>query len=609
MRDSKMRRSSIHNSSGRPAVAESLEYRTLLTSVIVNTALDQIDPAGSPTVSLRDAVAVANLSTTPTAITFAPSAFAAPKTILLSGTPLRLTNVLEPITITGPAAGVTVNGNAKSQAFVIAKAVTAKIHGVNVVNCHSSVSGGGAIINSGTLTFEAATIARNTSAFGGGAIQNLQSLTLTNVTVSGNIANGHGGGLENYGAVRSCIATLTDVTFTGNKSNIGGGGGIASDTNAQPGKTTLLLRNVTIAGNTSAVAGGGILLDASNSGTSFFGVTIANNTGANGGGLLDNAGVNALIGNTIIAGNTGGTTPDVHGAVKSSGHNLIGKTNGSTGWIATDLLGTIAAPLNAKLGPLANNGGPTQTLLPLAASPAIDHGSNALIPTGITTDQRGLPRIINGVVDIGAVEVQPSIVVAGPPNQTTTLGSSASVSLGSFSQFGGTSPFKIDINWGDGTADTIITRPAAGPIPATSHTFAKAGPLSVSEAITDAHGVKSNVVTFTETVTAPLGSISGKVFDDANGDGKIDNGEFGAGLWTVYLDLNKDGKLDAGDRSVTTDIAGNWSFNGLAAQTYVVRVVPVAGIVATKPIGGVLSITLAAGQVSSGNLFGERATG
>ena len=40
----------------------------------------------------------------------------------------------------------------------------------------------------------------------------------------------------------------------------------------------------------------------------------------------------------------------------------------------------------------------------LPGSPAIDAGNNALIPAGVTTDQRGLARIVNGVVDIGAFE-------------------------------------------------------------------------------------------------------------------------------------------------------------------------------------------------------------
>jgi len=51
---------------------------------------------------------------------------------------------------------------------------------------------------------------------------------------------------------------------------------------------------------------------------------------------------------------------------------------------------------------------------PLFHSPVIDHGSNALIPAGVTTDQRGLPRIVGGTVDIGADEAQATTQVAFP---------------------------------------------------------------------------------------------------------------------------------------------------------------------------------------------------
>src|SRR5207244_1350030 len=94
--------------------------------------------------------------------------------------------------------------------------------------------------------------------------------------------------------------------------------------------------------------------------------------------------------NTIIAGNTASNRgPDVGGtannpqSVTSSGNNLIGKTDGSTGWIGSDLTGTIASPLNPLLSSLGNYGGPTQTLALLPGSPAIDAGNNALIPTEV----------------------------------------------------------------------------------------------------------------------------------------------------------------------------------------------------------------------------------
>jgi len=93
--------------------------------------------------------------------------------------------------------------------------------------------------------------------------------------------------------------------------------------------------------------------------------------------------------------------------VLSLGHNLIGVTNNTTGWLASDLVGNTNTPLNARLGPLANNGGPTPThaLLTSPKSPAIDAGSNM----GATPfDQRGpgFPRIAQGTNDIGALETQ-----------------------------------------------------------------------------------------------------------------------------------------------------------------------------------------------------------
>ena len=55
------------------------------------------------------------------------------------------------------------------------------------------------------------------------------------------------------------------------------------------------------------------------------------------------------------------------------------------------------------LAPLGDYGGPTQTMPPLPGSPAID-AAGTTDPGGI--DQRGLPRFANGILDIGAVEIQ-----------------------------------------------------------------------------------------------------------------------------------------------------------------------------------------------------------
>ncbi|MFO0954222.1 MAG: choice-of-anchor Q domain-containing protein [Isosphaeraceae bacterium] len=89
------------------------------------------------------------------------------------------------------------------------------------------------------------------------------------------------------------------------------------------------------------------------------------------------------------------------------------------------MTGTAATPLNALLAPLGFYGGPTQTMPPLPGSPAIAAGSTSLIPNGVTTDQRGKGRTLNGTVDIGAVETQGYTLTRTGGNSQTALGGAA----------------------------------------------------------------------------------------------------------------------------------------------------------------------------------------
>ena len=97
---------------------------------------------------------------------------------------------------------------------------------------------------------------------------------------------------------------------------------------------------------------------------------------------------------SILAGNTGAVSaPDCGGALTSQGNNLIGNASGCpiTNQQPTDIIGQ-----NPQLGPLADNGGPTDTHALVPGSPAIDAGP----PDAPPTDQRGVPRSS----DIGAYE-------------------------------------------------------------------------------------------------------------------------------------------------------------------------------------------------------------
>src|SRR5579884_1015985 len=316
--------------------------------------------------------------------------------------------------------GVTVTGGS----------VSGTSHGGGILNSgaltlrNSSISGnsafiGGGIENDGTLAINDGTISDNTSNKAAGAIDNFvgASLSVLDSTISNNIAGGDGGGINNAGTM-----TIEDSTISGNQGSFLGGGGVF---NSEFGTGTI--RNSTIAGNSAtssafAAAGGGVF----NSGV--LGIsdsTIAGNQainagiGAFGGGIYTPSlsfrpNMVTTLTNTIVANNFIGAfqniPSDMYGVVAStSANNLIGDGNGETGITNGsngNLVGQTNALLDPKLAALGNYGGPTQTMELLPGSPAIDTGTST-VPGGLPlTDQRGLPRIINGVVDIGADEYQ-----------------------------------------------------------------------------------------------------------------------------------------------------------------------------------------------------------
>ena len=306
--------------------------------LVVNTPLDG---TGSPSgdLNLRQAVNLANALGGNEAITFDPTVFAAAQTITLDGTQLELSNTTGTETITGPAAGVTISGNKSCTVFQIDSGVTA----------------------------------------------NLSGLTITD----GNTAYGSGGGLYNDGGT----TTLTDCTFSGNRAGNLGGAIFTSGGN-------LSLGNCTLASNTAGTSGGAIDAQGPVTVTSS---TFSGNQTTSGGGAIDNYlnDYTVKIGDSILAGNSCPFGPNVSNGVVSLGHNLVGNTDGSSGWVASDLTGTGSNPLNPLLAPLGNYGGPTPTMALLPGSPAIGGGDSTLAPA---TDQRGLTRF--GPTDIGAFEYQ-----------------------------------------------------------------------------------------------------------------------------------------------------------------------------------------------------------
>lgn len=116
-------------------------------------------------------------------------------------------------------------------------------------------------------------------------------------------------------------------------------------------------------------------------------------------------------------------------------------------------------------------------------------------------------------------------------------------------------------------------------------------------------GSKMTGKNFGATATA---KITGTIFTDANGNKLKDTTETALSGWRIFIDANKNGKFDTGEKSVLSSSTGSWTFDGLAAGTYVFRVVQQTGYSATVPTGGVVSYALAAAQVKTGVLFGQK---
>jgi hypothetical protein len=267
------------------------------------------------------------------------------------------------LTISGPGASqLTISGNNASRVFNISS-VTATISGLTITNGATTGSGGG-IRNYGNTTLTNCTVNGNTSDSKGGGIRNNGDMTLTNCTVSGNTAKGksfgYGGGIYNF--ILGTL-TLTNCTVSGNTTDHGRGGGIY------------------------------------------------------------NAHGDTDFKNTIIANNTATPDPDCFGPFDSYGYNLIESTGGGCTITEVDNPGTDIIGPDPNLGPLQDNGGPTETHALLPGSPAIDAGSCTDIGgSPVTEDQRGVGRPQGATCDIGAYEsTQGTGIVKGDVNGDGTI--------------------------------------------------------------------------------------------------------------------------------------------------------------------------------------------
>lgn len=283
---------------------------------------------------------------------------------------------------------------------------------------------GGGIYGRGNISLTDSTVAGNRTAGGsaqGGGVFAGNSLMLTNSTVNDNSTSGNaasGGGV--YARI---TVSLTNSTVSGNSTTgtgADGGGIFLSGVILNYAEVTLT--NSTVSGNSTTGAnaqGGGVFVSGAFTATNST-VTDNSTAGMPGGGIFHGDTTNdrpLTIANSILAGNTAGvadddlvTDPD---SFFFTEYSLIEDLSGISilqGFAFAAATGNLSA-MDPMLGPLASNGGPTQTHALLAGSPAIDAGDPAF--AGLVNDQRGpgFARVLDGddngssIVDMGAFEL------------------------------------------------------------------------------------------------------------------------------------------------------------------------------------------------------------
>ena len=413
---------------------EQLEARHLLATLVVNSTADGPVDFDDSAVTLREAIVAANndaivapggeAGSGADTITFDETVFTGTQTINIAS---QLPRITSGVTIMGPGANLlTIDaGDGTDSQFGTAngfrifniddgdssRQIEVMLSGLTLTGGDES-SNGGAILNREDLTLNSSTVSGNASGLGGG-IFNDGEVTATNSTLSGNSSLYGGGGIYTSGT-----ATITSSTLSGNSVSGSNGGGVFNSTAG-----TLTITSSTLSGNSVSydyAYGGGIfsagtvtITSSTLSGNSAdlgsgggiynFGTatvtnsTLSGNSARYGGGISSYTGTATLTNNIVANSLEGG---DLRGGDLLTGSfNLIGDGQ-NLGALTNTLTNTLTD--DPLLGPLADNGGPTQTHALLPGSPAINAGNDSVTQT---EDQRGLTRNVNGV-DIGAFELQ-----------------------------------------------------------------------------------------------------------------------------------------------------------------------------------------------------------
>ncbi len=422
------------------------------------------------------------------------------------------------ITIQGNGATITRSSSASFRLIDVSSAGNLTLSNIRMTNglANDGVNGGGGIFSHGTLSVSGSTFSGNSSpnAHGtsGGAINSSGTLTVTTSTFTGNTAQ-EGGGIFNQKT-----ATVTNSTFSSNTATIFGGGALLNaagtetligDTftgNSGPGggaidnDTTLNISDSTFVGNTAGGNGGG--------GVENFGTTtitqstFSANSSPFGANIYNFTGFSLAISMSVVAGGLNGSNCGGQAPITDRGYNI--DTGSSCGFSGTSMNNT-----QPRLGSLASNGGPTQTMALPAGSPAVDAIPSATAGCTGSTDQRGTTRPQGTGCDVGAYE----LIVTSGDTQPPTVPAGLAVT--------GVTAHSVSLSWNASTDNVGVTGytiyrngssvGTTGGANATSFTDTTAAPSTTYSYTVDAfdgagnHSAQSSPVPAT---TPPAGAIT-----------------------------------------------------------------------------------------------------
>jgi hypothetical protein len=415
------------------------------------------------------------------------------------------------------------------------------------ISGNSANSNGGGIDDEGTgLTVVNTTIGQNTAAIGGGVYSDAVT-TISASQISGNIATGTGGGV---GATNAAVVNINNTTINGNTAT-GNGGGIFDN-------GTMTVTNSTLSGNVSAGSGGGIA--ALGTAVSVLDSTLSGNSATgSGGGIFLGAHlqlVNSIVANSVHGGDLAGGA-----VIAGSGHDLI--DDAAIGSGLADGVGGNIINHPASLSPLANNGGPTQTIALYTGSLAVNAGTPVILAT----------------LSAAATNIAASI----------NLPSSAAVSIGQYVAIGTEIMLVTGII---GTTQVAVARAQLG---TTAAPHVSGSPLILA---TDQRGIARSATTpdmgsFEGTVPAPvIPTVAGVVLSDGvAGDGTTQRSEvrqiavtFSSGVTFFGGNVNAAAAfqlLNIGDSINVNNLAAAVSTNG-EEETVVTLTFTTTGNAATE---------------------------